>query len=329
MTSYRLTNLVCLVFILMSCGVAAASFSNAERYATYVGAGKDEKQHELHDKAARLWQQIQPDLAGLPSYERAKWWLARADLLQFEHRFDDALKAIDKVLTEGHLQQNALLMQARIHLTRHNLEAANSACNQLAEYSAMDIVATCLLEVRGRAGELDGSYQALQRLQSRNQDSRSALSLWRMQILAEQAQLLGRYDEALQWLEHERYAEQPLVVQKQIVDVFFAMGRSDAVLDLNEPCPQVNELPVDSMLVRIAHAERIQDNRSCWRDLAKERMQIRALRADELHTSDLAYYFIYVEPAAEHALHWAELNFSVAKEPFDRELLAAAEELQP
>ncbi|MEX1221220.1 MAG: hypothetical protein WEA82_03795 [Idiomarina sp.] len=327
MTKNGLRILVLLVFTPLGCGVAAAPFSEAERYAAYVTAGKDETQHELHDQAADLWQQVQPQLATLPSKEKARWWLAQADLLQFEHRFDNALKALDKVLKEQEFQENAYLMQARIALTRHDLAAANTACQQLVDHAPMDVVATCMLEVQGRAGELATSYPALQRLHARNQNPESSLTQWRKQILAEQAQLLERYDEALQWLGYPNYEQQPVVTQKQLLDVLLAMGQAAAIFEIITSCPRVNQLPVDSLLVRIAHAERIQNKQSCWREVAQQRIELRKLRADKLHTSDLAYYFTYVEPDAQQALHWAKLNFAVAREPFDRQLLSAASEI--
>ncbi|HET8817883.1 MAG TPA: hypothetical protein VFM61_10605, partial [Pseudidiomarina sp.] len=299
------------------------------RYAAYVTAGKDEAQHELHDRAASLWHDIQPELTELSTREQARWWLARADLLQFEHRFDESLDAIETVLELGYEQENAYLMQARIALTRHELERAQYACQALSQYSPMDVVATCLLEVKGRAGDLKMTYPALQRLEARNQDPNSALTRWRRQILAEQAQLLGLNNEALRWLGYPQYAEQPVVAQKQIIEVLIAMDRLTEVFNVVGECPKINALPVDSLLVRIAHAEMLLGAQSCWRDVTAERIDMRVLRADKLHTSDLAYFFTHVEPDANQAMHWAELNIAVAREPFDRQLLAAAEELQP
>ncbi|WP_417657351.1 tetratricopeptide repeat protein [Pseudidiomarina aestuarii] len=329
MTKNTLRLLVLLVLAPWGCGVAATPFSGAERYAAYVIAGKDESQHELHDRATVLWHDIQPELTTLSTREQARWWLARADLLQFEHRFDAALDAIETVLALGYEQENAYLMQARIALTRNELDVAERSCQALSQYSPMDVVATCLLEVKGRSGDLTMSYPALVRLEERNQDPTSALTRWRRQILAEQAQLLGLYSDALRWLGYPNYAEQPVVAQKQIIDVLIATDRTAEVLEMVGQCPEINAIPVDSLLVRIAHAENLVGSQSCWRDVTAERIELRVLRADALHTSDLAYFFTHVEPNAEQALHWAELNIAVAREPFDRQLLAAAEELQP
>ncbi|RUO42121.1 hypothetical protein CWE22_08235 [Pseudidiomarina aestuarii] len=329
MTKSTLRLLVLLVLAPWGCGIAATPFSGAERYAAYVVAGKDEAQHELHDRAASLWNDIQPQLTTLSNREQARWWLARADLLQFEHRFDESLAAIETVLKLGYEQENAYLMQARIALTRNELAVAERSCQALSQYSPMDVVATCLLEVKGRAGDLTMSYPALVRLEERNQDPSSALTRWRRQILAEQAQLLGLYNDALRWLDYPNYAEQPVVAQKQMIDVLIATNRLADVFAVVGECPAVNAIPVDSLLVRIAHAETLQGAQSCWRDVTAERIEMRVLRADKLHTSDLAYFFTHVEPDADQAMHWAELNIAVAREPFDRQLLAAAEELQP
>lgn len=329
MTKSTLRLFFLLVLAPWGCGAAATPFSGAERYAAYVIAGKDEAQHELHDRATSMWHDIQPELTSLSTQEQARWWLARADLLQFEHRFDESLDAIETVLALGHEQENAYLMQARIALTRHDLNVAERSCQALSQHAPMDVVATCLLEVKGRAGDLTMTYPALQRLEARNQDPSSSLTRWRRQILAEQAQLLGHYDDALRWLGYPQYNQQPVVAQKQIIDVLIATDRIAEIFTVVGECPAVNALPVDSLLVRIAHAETLLGSQSCWRDVTAERIEMRVLRADKLHTSDLAYFFTYVEPDADQALHWAELNIAVAREPFDRQLLAAAEELQP
>jgi hypothetical protein len=325
------------VLLAVGCGYAAASGSKAEQYASYVIEGKNDAQHHLHQQAAIMWQAAAPQLTTLAKSEQAQWWLAQADLLQFEHRFDAALLALDKVLALSALQQSAYLMQARIALTRHNLPLATQACQALAAYAQFDVVATCLLEVKGRAGELTSSYIALQRLQARYTDSHirantgtsSALALWRYQILAEQAQLLKRYDEALIWLDYANYATNPVVMQRQILDVLLVTERADDIIRLAGTCPIVDALPADSMLVRIAHAEAKLGMQHCWRNVAAQRMHLRELRADVLHTSDLAYYFIYLQPNATKALHWARQNIAVAQEPFDQQLLAAAKEIAP
>lgn len=313
----------------VGCGYAAASVSKAEQYASYVIAGKNDAQHHLHQQAAIMWQAAAPQLTTLTKLEQAQWWLARADLLQFEHRFDAALLALDKVLALSTLQQSAYLMQARIALTRHNLPLATQACQALTAYAQFDVVATCLLEIKGRAGELTTSYVALQRLQARNTETGSALALWRYQILAEQAQLLKRYDEALIWLDYANYATNPVVMQRQILDILLVTERAEDIMRLSGICPIVDALPVDSLLVRIAHAEAKLGMQHCWRKVAAERMHLRELRADALHTSDLAYYFIYLQPNATKALHWARQNIGVAQEPSDQQLLAAAKEILP
>lgn len=314
----------------LGCGTsAAAPFSDAEQYAQYVTAGKQEAQHDLHDKADDLWQAVQPQLAQLSAQQQALWWVSRADVLQFEHRFDEALAALQNAYEQGHYRATIHLMQARIALTQADTAAAQRACQQLADYAPMDVTATCLLEVKGRNGELSSTYPVLKALHARNNDASSELSLWRRQLLAEQAHLLGAYDEALHWLQYRQYQQQPVVMQKQIIEIFVTTQRAAEALTIAGGCPTTNAIPVDSLIVRFAHAEQVSQQSSCWRELAQQRIDIRVLRGDRLHAADLAYYFTYVTADAERALQWAQHNSDVAQEPFDQQLLAAAKELQP
>ncbi|WP_445428239.1 hypothetical protein [Alishewanella sp. HL-SH05] len=309
------------------CGSAAATAVKAEHYAELVIQGKQAAQHQLHEDAEILWQLMAPRLASLPAIEQAQWWLAQADLLQFEHRFAEALTALEQVLALQQLHEPVYLMQARIALTRDDLARATQACRALTGYSQIDVVATCLLEVQGRAGQLESSYTRLQQLHLRNSNSTEALQQWRLQILAEQAHLLGRYNEALEWLDYPNYFQQPEVMQRQMLDILLQTGRAAEVLALSGVCPKVDALPSDSLLVRVAYAEAQLGEQQCWREVTAQRMHLRELRADALHTADIAYYFSYVAPDGEKARYWAKQNMAVAQEPFDKQLLAAAQEL--
>lgn len=320
-----------MVVLVLGCGVvAAAPFSDAKHYAMLVQEGKHEATHSFHQDAEVIWQRNQSLLVDMEPLQQAQWYLARADFLQFEHRFEEALQALDKVEKTGFLVSNALLIRARISLTIGALEDARMACQNLRVLVPVDTWATCLLEVEGRSGELPQSYQALKRIAARNIDMSDEVSAWRFQILAEQAQLLGYYNEALQWLDSANYAAQPVVAQKQILDIWFKQNRPEVASDVMPRCPEPDSLFPDSLIVRFARAELESNSQlTCWRSLASERIEIRELRHDRLHTADIAYYHTYVSGNAKAAVYWAELTVAVAREPFDYMLLEAAKELRP
>ncbi|MDN7124558.1 hypothetical protein J6I90_06660 [Pseudidiomarina sp. 1APP75-32.1] len=279
--------------------------------------------------------------------------LAEADALQYGHRFADALELLATLLERDPAHVQARLMQARIHLAQGSLMAAQQSCQELLGQTDMTITATCLLEVAGRLKpeRLPDTYQQLQRLYLQ-QPATVAVRHWQQQILAEQAFELGQYQAAIDWFGTRNFAAQPVVNQKLIIDAWLLLQEPRQVLSHYSACPRVGQLPEDSVIVRLAHAERLaaaeaadvadsaagsaagsaaadqeQQVRRCWRQLASERMQVRIARDDALHTSDIAYYFLYVDVNATQALHYAELNFAVAEEPADQRLLDAARTL--
>ncbi|WP_417666039.1 tetratricopeptide repeat protein [Pseudidiomarina sp.] len=317
-----------MVLLVLGCGAAAAPFSSAQHYAKLVEEGKQEATHAYHQEAEELWRSVSARIPSLDTTERAQWYLARADYLQFGHQFAEALDTLKRVEATGTLMSSALLMRARILLTLGEVERAAIACKQLRGLAPVDVWGTCELEVKGRAGELKLAYEGLNRLADQDKTRTSAIVLWRRQILAEQAHLLGNYEAALNWLQSDNYAAQPVVVQKQIIDVWLLQNRPQQVLSQTSECPANDSLLPDSLIVRFARAElEAESALTCWRQLAAERIYIRELRHDELHTADLAYYHAYISKDADAALYWARLTVSVSREPFDLVLLDAAKEL--
>lgn len=320
--------LMVLLVLVLGCGAAAAPFSSAQQYARLVEEGKQEATHSYHQEAEEVWRSVSARIPSLDTAERAQWYLARADYLQFGHQFAAALDTLERVEATGMLMSSALLMRARILLTLGEVEQAATACQQLRGLAPVDVWATCELEVKGRAGELKLAYEGLRQLADPNPTNASAIGLWRRQILAEQAHLLGNYEAALNWLQSDNYAAQPVVMQKQIIDVWLLQKRPQQALSQTTECPADDALLPDSLIVRFARAELEADSEfTCWRELAAERIYIRELRHDELHTADLAYYHAYISKDAEAALYWARLTVSVSREPFDLALLDAAKEL--
>jgi len=266
--------------------------------------------------------------------------LAQADTLQYEHKFDEALALLKRVLERDEQMQQARLMQARILLAQGRIEAAKESCLALMGEAPLTISGTCLLEVRGRetfvARDLEALQQTYQQLQQLHRprarsgmpENPSAVFVWQRQLLAEQAFLLGHFSESAQWLSYATYAQHPTVNQLRLLDSWQAMEQPRKILATQEGCPRVGYLPEDSIIVRLAAAEQgLATGQRCWQKLAAERIAIRVARADPLHTSDLAYYFIYVQPDSAKAQLYAEQNYAVAREPADQRLLAAAQQL--
>ncbi|WP_139043489.1 tetratricopeptide repeat protein [Idiomarina sp. A28L] len=294
--------------------------SAAKLVEAYLEVIRRSDSHELLQKA----RSIQTDVFEHPnSSTHIPWLIASADLYQYQHEFEAAQKSLAAVIAREPRHLRGSLMLARIKLAQGNIDQARSICANLFGHHELGIVSTCLLEVEGREENPQPVYNKLKQLHQRN-DAQSSMVVrqWRLQILAEQAILLGHYEEAQHWLS-ELPEPKTIVEQKLLLDSFLFAPSLSVPRALIADC---SETVVDAIAVRLARAQQTIGG-GCWVDYAKQRIQLREIRNDKLHSADIAYYFTYVEPKPEAALHWAEINYSVAKEPFDRKLLEHAQAL--
>lgn len=288
----------------------------------YVNQARRDDNHEFINRANQLIENVS---AQNDEPQAEHWLLAKADAWQYQHKFKLAqtqLKAID---AGSPFFTRASLMSARIALAVGATDNARSYCNRLMGEAALGIVATCLLEVQGREGQLAEAYNQLQMLHQRSADRAldTKVMHWRLQILTEQALLLRRYSEARNWLSLMP-GDLSIVDKKRQLDSYLMDATRDLPSQLMRPC-EANV--VDSIAIRLALAQKLAEGAGCWMDYTAERIQIRERRSDKLHSADIAYYYTYVAPHPEKAKHWAEINYQVAKEPLDQALLHDAEQL--
>lgn len=244
--------------------------------------------------------------------------LSQADILQQQHHFSAALKRLDQLLQTApqHLQAN--LMAARIQLAMGETEAAQRACNRLLR-EALFFFATCSYEVTGRKGQWQQAYQGLTALFKQNANLSPELDIWVRGILAEQAEQLQDLHGAIAWLE-PILTQAPTSIWLKWADLQLAVAQPQAVYQ--RLAELAEQLPLeDSLLLRLAIAERELGLAAHYVTQIDEQMQVRILRQDQDHAADLAHYFLRFTANAEAALHWAELNYQSAREPDDLALL--------
>ena len=292
----------------------------SELLSKYLREARVEQGHYYLNQANELIAKVGAE------HRQRDWLIAVADTLQYQHDFAQARKVLNRVLEQSPRDVQAQLMLARIELTLNETDSAKQHCADLMGSVALGIVSTCLLEVQGRAGNLQSAYTRLKQLHEQQPgQAQSAIAHWRLQILTEQALLLGDFQAAQQWT-----AAMPtplnVVDKKRRVDSYLWDTDAQVPKALMLDCQQT---PVDSITIRLAWAEKRSQHGHCWQDYARERIQLRVMRGEKLHSADIAYYFTYVEPDAEQAIYWAQQNIEVAQEPFDYRLLSAAKALQP
>lgn len=289
----------------------------------YLSRVRRSDNHEYLQKA----KQLRSMLAEKTSADKnVDWLLASADLMQYQHEFNKASEYLERILELRPFHLQASLMQARIALARGEQAAAKSLCTSLFGQHSLSVVSTCLLEVEGRGDRPLAAYKQLTELQKRqpNDTEVDAIERWRLQILAEQALLLERYAEARSWL-NQLPEDTTIVEEKLLLDSYLLETSGSLPNSLIADC---NSQLIDALAVRVALVQQRLHDGGCWVDYIKQRMHLRVLRNDRLHSADIAFYFTYLVQQPESAVKWANINYSVAKEPFDKQLLIDAQQLQ-
>lgn len=271
------------------------------------------------DKAQQLLKK-----AHLPS--SAGYWLAMADTAQQQHQFDNALNYLAKVQQLEPDNLNALLMKQRIYLVQNNTTAALAECKKLLGQQELFLLSLCSLEVVGRQGKTKDSYKALQLLARQQQNVPLPQQQWLLAVLAEQAETLQQTGTARGWLEQLLFARgaetAPLPLWVKWADLTLPQDPALVYHTLRD-LHQQQQLE-DALLLRLALAEKQQAAGQDFQQQMHQRVQLRELRQDTLHSADLAHYYLRLAPDPKKAWYYAKLNSQQAQEPDDQALLSLA-----
>jgi len=140
---------------------------------------------------------------------------------------------------------------------------------------------------------------------------------------------LGNYKQALSHLQSVDLVNAPVSLIVLWADVHLALAQHTDVLNtLSALLPDKNNLE-DAILLRLAIAEKkLNKTGKKWQNLMAQRVTLRELRKDTFHASDLAKYYLDVQPNRDKALYWAHINWQQAKMSADEQLLIQAQAMQ-
>lgn len=247
-----------------------------------------------------------------------------ARILQHQHNFDEALLYLRSVQESNPNNIDAHLLIARLFIIKNDYVSARSSCSKLLGKSDLITASICLLEVTSFQGKLSDSYDQLKKIVqlSRVGDQKE---VWSRQILSEMAIRLGKNQESDEWLN----------MSLDDKDLGFIIDWSDSKLRQNKHCEAFHSLSKlskhldyieDALILRLAIAESRCESieGSAWATSMKARVELREQRQDNHHASELAIYYLDLEPDASKALHWAKINWEQAKEYKDKIILGRA-----
>ncbi|MEM5503456.1 hypothetical protein WNY81_01230 [Shewanella frigidimarina] len=331
------------LFLMVGNSIAApyTPKDTSEVIATWKVFNATDKQMSLDDISNFIEQGQYPGEADY-RYGRAKAWLQAqmanaspnaqtyylyARVLQHQHQFDRAIKALERSIELKPTAINSWLLKANIHLVQGDIVGARQACLTLIGKADILLISTCALEVASQNGKLVESYQELARLYQLYQPNDEPEKRWIVQILADMAFKQGMAEEALSYLNQLDMDNAPVSLLALWSDIELALNQHQQVYDTLSSIVSRNAVQDDALLLRLAIAEKSLGNTVKWQWSFAQRVKLREQRQDSLHAFDLAKYYLNVDIQPKKALYWANINWQVARQDNDRILLEQAKAL--
>jgi len=264
---------------------------------------------------SKLIQQALIQFSKLEPQNNADYWLLEADIAQQQHQFVRAIAALERA-AQLQPQPQIPLMLARIALVEAKPEQALRYCKQLLTLRELFLFELCTLEATGRNGQAEKSYPLLQRMAKRT-DIPAELRMYLQTVLAEQAEQLQQLTIAAQHIE-PWLANAPVPMWLKWADVLMATAPQQVYNQLSKLGQQVTL--EDALLLRLARAEQLTLADNQYLKAVTEQIALRERRQDLLHSADLTYFYLFLQPNIAKARHYAGINYLQAREPDDLKL---------
>ena len=245
-----------------------------------------------------------------------------ATSLQYLHRFDEALRLLDRALAAQRFDGQAWLTKATILQVQGRFAEARQACRPLIQISGHLIALTCLTGASSMTGNLNASYTALRSVFTNDPRLAPAIRVWDLNQLADMAQRLG----------DDRAAEEDLLAALRVspldgytkaasADLLLRQHRATEVIDLLK-----GDAQQDNLLLRLSiaatqlHGAKARE----WSDRYEARYEAARRDGDFTHLREQARFLLEVRGQAGAALQLAQRNWAIQHEPADVHILVAA-----
>jgi len=281
-----------------------------------------------------------PRFVGQAQAALAPWWgqaapptavrVQRAKLLQYGHRFDEALSDLDAVLKSDPSDVEAWANAAAIRMVRADYDGARQDCAHLAPLTTPLIGAACSAYADSMSGRIDDAAAAVSRALAAAPAATAAPErLWALTRLAEIEERRGADAPAERAFRAALALGEPDVyLLAAYADFLLQRGRASEVLSLlGAPRPGAQDAArADVLLLRLAmaaHAARDPRAAAWTRELAA-RFEAARARGDTTHEKEEARFALVLQGDAARALELARSNFAVQREAADAQVLLEA-----
>ncbi len=286
----------------------------ASRYFDEVAAEGDPRYVGYAQAALQAWWH----LAEPPVQVR----VLRAQVLQFDHRFTEALADLDGALRQQPDLGRAWAWRTAILMVQANYAEARRSCEQMAPLGSALIAAGCTAQVDAATGHAAAAASALRSALAQHANAAVDERLWCLTRLAETEERLGRSAAA------EAAFQQALALGSP--DVYLQAAYADFLLDRGRAADVLRLLKdrgrADVLLLRQALAAKAARDPSAAA-LAQEltaRFAAAKQRGDTSHQKEESRFALALQGDAARALVLAQQNFAQQREPADARILLEA-----
>ena len=260
------------------------------------------------------------------------WWaltappvpvrVLRAQLLQFDHRFEAALADLDAALQQQPDNAEAWSWRTAILMVQARYAEARRSCEKMAPLSTPLMAVACRAHVDAASGHADAAATSLRAALQEAPDADADERLWALTRLAETEERRGDFTAA------EAAFREALALG--MPDVYLLAATADFLLDRGRPVEVLLLLKksnrADVLLLRMAEAAKISGDAAAGRYAAEmaARFEAARLRGDTSHRKEESRFALGVQADPRRALALAQENFAVQREPADARILLEA-----
>jgi len=307
---------------------------------------RDPRNADTAVRLARRWfdealAQGDPRYVGHAQAALGPWWsepapppavrVQRAKLLQYGHRFDEALADLGAVLEADPLDAEAWAASAAIRMVRADYAGARRDCQALAPLTTPLLAVACAAFADSMSGKIDEAARALEAaLAATPSDTPAAERLW---ALTRQAEIEDRRGSDV-----AAEAAFKAALALGLPDVYLLAAYADFLLDRERAADALKLLTTprggaqdsarsDVLLLRLALAAKaVNDPRAAvWTRELGARFDAARARGDTTHEKEESRFALALQGDPKRALALARSNFELQREAADaRALLEAA-----
>lgn len=306
---------------------------------------REPRNRELAVTLARRWfdealARGDPRYVGHAQAALAPWWaeaapppdvrVQRARLLQYGHRFDEALADLRAVVATDPTDAEAWASIAGILMVRADYAGARRACDAVTPLTTALLATGCRAYADAPGGDADAAARTLAgALAAAPQDTDRAARLWALTRLAEIEELRGADREAeAAYRAALALGEPDVYLGAAYADFLLDRGRAgDALALLTGARPDAREAArADVLLLRLALAARATgDARAApWTRELGARFDAARARGDTTHEKEESRYALVLQRDPARALALARSNYAVQREVADARVLLDA-----